>query len=181
MGLATSDATLQTIGLSLLSCGPALSYVRTWDSTAAQLSSGVPGATAPSKAGLNATVTIAVSGPATRTVLYADESGALWSFVYKGSSTAPPPYSSYSTPAGLPWALSTNPSAPARSAAYMLTNFLTGEVRTFTSGGGYLADADSYGNRSSLAYSGARVSSLSSTCGTRALTFTYDVATGQVG
>ena len=60
--------------------------------------------------GLSADLSQALNGVVTATVVYTDGSGATWPFVYTGSVTAPGPYTSYTTPAGI-W-LCPEPPAP---------------------------------------------------------------------
>jgi hypothetical protein len=90
----------------------------------------------------------------------------LWLFPFTGSPTAPPPYTTYQTPAGLPWALTTS------TAGYTLTNVLTSETLAFDAQGRYLSGADAYGNQNVLSY-GASGPISDTNSGGRALSLSY--------
>ncbi len=156
--LADGHVDVRTAGLSIPSCGPALSFAQEWDSTLAQAGG----------SGLTSDLTPALGGVLTGTVVYTDSTGAQWSFPYTGTLPGTPPYTSYNTPPGLPWQLSTSTSG------YTLTNILTGDVLTFTAQGRYGAATDAYGNRISLSYGANGPTSLTSSCGGRSLIFGYD-------
>jgi len=144
--LADGHVDLQASDLTLAGRGPDVALDHTWDSLLAQ--SG--GATTAGQGWLSALAPSisALSGILTGTVVYTDSSGALWSFGYTGTVTAPAPYTAYSAPPGLPWRLA------AAAGGYTLTNILTDEALTFDGQGRYLADTDSYGNAATLSYSG---------------------------
>ena len=70
------------------------------------------------------------------TVSYTTATGAVWLFPYTGDPTAPGPYTTYQTPTGLPWALTTS------TAGYTLSNVLSGETLAFDAQWLYLSTAD---------------------------------------
>ena len=107
-----------------------------------------------------------MGGALTSTVSYTDASGAVWLFPYTGALTATAPYTTYQTPAGLPWALTTS------TAGYTLTNVLRGETLAFDAQGRYLSTSDAYGNQNLLSY-GASGPISDTNSGGRALSLAY--------
>jgi hypothetical protein len=87
-----------------------------------------------------------MGGTLTGVVIYTDTSGATWPFTYTGSVADTGPYTTYRTPPGLPWQLTTS------TGGYTLTNVLTSEQMTFDGQGRLQADRDSYGNSNTLSY-----------------------------
>jgi hypothetical protein len=101
-------------------------------------------------------LTPSTGGGLTSTVGYIDATGAVWLFTYTGAPTATAPYTTYHTPAGLPWALTTS------TAGYSLGNVLSGETLAFDAQGRSLSTADAYGNQNSLSYRRASLAILES-------------------
>ncbi len=134
--LADGHVDVMANALSVPARGLALTLHHTWDSTLAAL--GVRYASN----GWVSSLTPAIGGALTQTVVYTDASGAVWLFSYKGSPTDSPPYTTYQPPAGQPWQLTTSPIT-----GYSLANVLTGEVMTFDAQGQYVSDTDAYTNQ----------------------------------
>ena len=132
--LADGHVDVGAADMSIPGRGPQLALNRTWDSLLAQR-----GVTTTAGAGWQSSLTPQMGGVLTATVSYTDGSGAAWNFVYGGDPSATGPYTTYTSPPGLPWQLT------ASSAGYTLTNFLTGATRTFDPSGRLSATADSYG------------------------------------
>jgi len=107
-----------------------------------------------------------MGGSLTGVVTYQDDSGATWPFTYTGSLGDTGPYTTYSTPPGLPWQLT------ASTAGYTLTNILASETLAFDAQGRYLADTDAYGNNNTLGY-GPDGPASEANSGGRALAFSY--------
>jgi len=162
--LADGHADVGLSDLSIPGRGPDLALQRTWDSLLAQTG----GATA-TASGLASSLTPAMSGVLTGTVVYSDSSGAAWDFVYGGGASDAGPFTNYRTPPGQPWQLTTS------TAGYTLTNFLTSEVRTFDAQGRLLADTDSYGNQNTMSYGAGSATSPSNEAngGGRSLSLGY--------
>jgi hypothetical protein len=118
--LADGHVDVAADDLSLPARGPALTEGHVWDSAWAQ--AGVAGSAGQ---GWQTSLTPSMGGPLTSTVSFTDATGAVWLFPYTVAPTAPPPYTTYQTPSGLPWALSTS------TAGYTLTNVLTSEMPAF--------------------------------------------------
>jgi len=162
--LADGHADISTHDLAIPGRGPDLVVDRTWDSVLAQT-----GSASSAGQGIQSSLTPSMGGALQGTVVYTDGSGAVWPFVYTGSLSAPPPYTSYQGPAGEPWQLTR------ATTGYTLTNFLTSEMWTFDASGRLLADTDSYGNANSLSYGAgsARSPSSAANSGDRSLAFSY--------
>ncbi|MDQ2830575.1 MAG: SBBP repeat-containing protein, partial [Chloroflexota bacterium] len=162
--LADGHADVGLSDLSIPGRGPDLALQRTWDSLLAQTG----GATA-TVSGLASSLTPAMSGVLTGTVVYSDSSGAAWDFVYGGGASDAGPFTNYRTPPGQPWQLTTS------TAGYTLTNFLTSEVWTFDAQGRLLADTDSYGNQNTMSYGAGSATSPASAAnsGGRSLSLGY--------
>jgi hypothetical protein len=127
--------------LSVPARGPALAEGHVWDSALAQ--AGLAGSAGQ---GWQTSLTPSMGGGLTSTVSYTDATGAVWLFPYTGAPTATAPYTTYQTPAGRPWALTTS------TAGYTLTNVLSGETLAFDAQGRYLSDSDAYSNSNTLSY-----------------------------
>jgi len=141
--------------------GPDLMVAHTWDSALA-----ASGATTPAGQGWVSSLTPGMGGTLTGVVIYTDTSGATWPFTYTGSVADTGPYTTYRTPPGLPWQLTTS------TGGYTLTNILTSEQMTFDGQGRLQADRDSYGNSNTLSY-GADGVTRETNSGRRALAFSY--------
>ena len=139
--------------------GPALTLGHVWDSALTQ--AGVAGSAGQ---GWQTSLTLSMGGGLTSTVSYTDATSAVWLFPYTGAPTATAPYTTFQTPAGLPWALTTS------TAGYTLTNVLTNETLAFDAQGRYLSDTDAYGNQNVLSY-GASGPISDTNSGGRALTW----------
>ena len=126
--LADGHVDVAADDLSLPARGPALALGHIWDSTLAQ--AGVAGSAGQ---GWQTSLTPSMGGGLTSTVSYTDATGAVWLFPYTGPLTATAPYTTYQTPAGLPWALTTS------TAGYTLTNVLSGETLAFDAQGHFLS------------------------------------------
>jgi len=137
--LADGHVDVGAADMSIPGRGPQLALNRTWDSLLAQR-----GVTTTAGEGWQSSLTPQLGGVLTATVSYTDDSGAAWDFIYSGDPSATGPYTTYTSPPGLPWQLT------ASSAGYTLTNFLTGATRTFDSSGRLSATADSYGNSDAM-------------------------------
>jgi hypothetical protein len=124
------------------------------------------GASGSAGQGWQTSLTPSMGGGLTSTVSYTDATGAGWLFPYTGAPTDPPPYTTYQTPNGLPWALTTS------TAGYTLTNVLSGETLTFDAQGRYLSDSDAYANSNTLSY-GASGPISDTNSGGRALSLAY--------
>jgi len=133
--LADGHVDVSTADMSIPGRGPDLALAHIWDSTLAR-----QGVTTTAGEGWQSSLTPQMGGVLTATVSYTDDSGAAWDFVYGGDPAATGPYTTYTSPLGLPWQLT------ASSDGYTLTNFLTGATRTFAPSGRLSATADSYGN-----------------------------------
>jgi len=142
--------------------GPDLTVRHTWDSALA-----ASGATTPAGQGWVSSLTPSMGGTLTGVVIYTDTTtGATWPFTYTGSVADTGPYTTYRTPPGLPWQLTTS------TGGYTLTNVLTSEQMTFDGQGRLQADRDSYGNSNTLSY-GADGVTRETNSGGRALAFSY--------
>ncbi len=119
--------------------GRDLTFDHVWDSTLAH-----EGLTTTVGQGWLSRLTPRIGGDIRAVLTYTDTTGATYPFVYTGAMTATAPYTAYRPPAGEPWQLT------ASSTAYTLTNFLTGDVRSFDGQGHLLADVDAYGNSNTL-------------------------------
>jgi hypothetical protein len=159
--LADGHVDVAADDLSLPARGPALAEGHVWDSTLAQA-----GAAGSAGQGWQTSLMPSMGGGLTSTVSYTDATGALWLFPYTGALTATAPYTTYQTPAGLPWALTTS------TARYTLTNALTSETLAFDAQGRYLSDTDAYGNQNVLSY-GASGPISDTNSGGRALSLFY--------
>jgi len=135
--------------MSIPGRGPDLTVNRTWDSLVAG-----SGITTTAKSGLISSLTPRINGPVQGTVTYTDTTGAVWGYLYNGPLSATSPYTTYVTPAGQPWQLTTAAQSGATT-GYTLTNVLTGEVLTFDASGRLTSDADSYGNTNTMSYASA--------------------------
>jgi RHS repeat-associated protein len=141
-----------------------LNVGHTWDSTLAQA-----GITSTAGQGWVSSLTPSMGGTLTSTVVFTDASGAVWPFVYTGALTTTAPFTSYFTPPGQPWALTTS------SAGYTLTDILTNEALTFDSSGRLLADTDEYANNNTLTYTSTAAMPITETnSGGRWLRFYYN-------
>jgi len=163
--LADGHVDVGVAGVSIPGRGPDLTVRRTWDSTLAQNGAA---------AGLSSSLTPRMGGALQGTVTYTDSVGTAWSFLYTGSPGATPPYTSYRTPPGQPWGLTTS------TAGYTLTDILTSETWRFDAQGRLTADTDAYGNSNTLSYgAGGATSPTSETnSGGRSLALGY--ANGQL-
>jgi len=161
--LADGHADVGMSGMSIPGRGPDLTVERTWDSSLAGAGVGA------GASGLVSNLTSSMGGALTATVSYTDGSGAVWPFVYTGSSTAAPPYTAYRTPPGQPWQLTTS------TAGYTLTDILTSETWTFDGQGRLTSDTNAYGNSNSMSYGSGSATSPSgeSNSGGRSLTLGY--------
>ena len=101
--LADGHVDVAADDLSLPARGPNLAEGHVWDSTLAQ--AGLAGSAGQ---GWQTSLTPRMGGGLTSTVSYTGPTGAVWLFPYTGAPTAPAPYTTYQTPAGLPWALTTS-------------------------------------------------------------------------
>jgi len=137
--LADGHVDVSAADMSIPGRGPQLTLNRTWDSNLAQR-----GVTTTAGEGWQSSLTPQLGGVLTATVSYTDDSGAAWDFIYSGDPSATGPYTTYTSPPGLPWQLTTS------SQGYTLTNFLTGATRTFDPSGRLSATADSYGNNDAM-------------------------------
>jgi len=162
--LADGHVDVGVAGVSIPGRGPDLTVRRTWDSTLAQNGAA---------AGLSSSLTPRMGGALQGTVTYTDSVGTAWSFLYTGSPAATPPYTSYRTPPGQPWGLTTS------TAGYTLTNILTSETWRFDAQGRLTADTDAYGNSNTLGYAAGATSPTSeANSGGRSLALGY--ANGQL-
>jgi len=139
--LADGHVDVSAAGLSVPGRGPDLTLAHVWDSTLAQA-----GVTSTAGQGWVDSLTPRMGGSPTGVVTYQDDSGTTWPFTYTGSLGATGPYTTYSTPPGLPWQLT------ASTSGYTLTDILTSETLTFDAQGRYLSDHDAYGNATTLSY-----------------------------
>lgn len=148
--LADGHIDVRAAGVAVGGRGPGLGSGTSWDSARAQ--AGLM--TVAGQGWLAGNLTARMDGGLTGTVLYTDGSGAQWPYTYQGGANDPgPTYSTYATPAGLAWVLHTD--SRSSTAKYVLSDILTGEVRTFDGNGSLVSDADSYGYGDVLAPSGA--------------------------
>jgi len=163
--LADGHVEVSADDLAIAGRGLDLSLGHTWDSALAaanQVTSAGQGWTTD--------LTPFMTGTLTATVTYRDPTGANWPFLYTGSISATGVLTSYTSPAGLPWQLSTT-TTPG-TVAYTLTDVLSGATRTFNQAGQMVADTDSYGNSNTVGYSGSLPTSWTNSGG-RALTLAY--------
>lgn len=135
MDLAATDMGLPGRGLNL-------SMGQVWDSVRAQA-----GLTTTAGQGWSSSLSPAIGGAITGTLVFADDTGASWPLTYTGSLAATGPYTTYSPPPGMPWQLAV---VTAPTTAYTLTNVLTGATMSFDNQGRYVATADAYGNKNLL-------------------------------
>lgn len=136
--LADGHVDLRADDASIAARGTELSLAHIWDSARA-----LAGLATWAGSGWTTDLTPSVAGAAGQAVAYTDRDGTIWTFTPSGSTYASPP--------GLPWQLSTaNPSYP-----YVLSNVLTGEQLRFNAQGQLVADVDAYNNANTLTYSGA--------------------------
>ncbi|MDQ2829659.1 MAG: hypothetical protein M3Y74_11485, partial [Chloroflexota bacterium] len=159
--LADGHVDVSAADLSIPGRGPDLTLAHTWDSLLAQA-----GVTSTAGQGWVDNLTPQMGGSLTGVVTYQDDSGATWPFTYTGSFADTGPYTTYATPPGLPWQLTTSTSG------YTLTNILTSEILTFDAQGRYRADTDAYGNNNALSYGSSGPTSEANSGG-RALAFSY--------
>jgi len=159
--LADGHVDVSAADLSVPGRGPDLTLTHTWDSLLAQA-----GVTSTAGQGWVDSLTPQMSGDPTGVVTYQDDTGATWPFTYTGGLGDTGPYTTYSTPPGLPWQLT------ASTAGYTLTNILTSETLTFDAQGRYRADTDAYGNNNTLSYGSSGPTSETNSGG-RALAFSY--------
>lgn len=150
---------VQTADMDIPGRGLDLVVQRTWDSTLAQ----VRRSTAAGQ-GWVSSLTPQISGLLTGTLLYTDETGAVWPFPSAGAVTGG--VATYVAPPGLPWQLT------ASTAGYTLTDPQSGAVRAFDAQGRYLSDSDAYGNRNTLRYHGG-LPTAETNSGGRALRLSY--------
>ena len=171
--LFDGHAQVRAAGMGVPGRGIVAALGRTWDSTLEQ-----QGVVTPAGEGWVADTLVGMSTPGTLTgaVFYGDAGGASWEFDYLGLPGDPgPTYTTYSTPPGLPWRLTTN--SGSTIARYILTNILDGATQTFDAGGALVGQADSYGQGNSLVYAGGLVMSIANGSG-RALKVGYDTTSG---
>ncbi len=159
--LADGHVDVSAADLSIPGRGPDLTLAHVWDSNLAQA-----GVTSTAGQGWVDNLTPQMGGSLTGVVTYQDDSGATWPFTYTGSLGDTGPYTTYSTPPGLPWQLT------ASTAGYTLTDILTSETLTFDAQGRYRADTDAYGNANTLSYGSSGPTSEANSGG-RALAFSY--------
>ncbi len=159
--LADGHVDVHAADLSIPARGPDLALAHTWDSALA-----AAGVSAAAGQGWQTSLTPRLGGAPGATATYTDTTGAVWSFAPTGSANG---LYSYTTPPGRPWQLT------ASTAGYTLTNILTSEVMRFDNGGRLTADADAYGNQTTMSYGAGSASSPSgeANSGGRALAFTY--------
>ncbi len=159
--LADGHVDVSAADLNIPGRGPDLTLAHTWDSALAQAD-----VTTTAGEGWVDSLTPQMGGSLTGVVTYQDDTGATWPFTYTGSLADTGPYTTYSTPPGLPWQLT------ASTAGYTLTDILTSETLTFDAQGRYRADTDAYGNNNTLS-SGSDGPRGDTNSGGRALAFSY--------